>query len=197
MSYFIFYPFSIIPKKMAYTIWQQIKNHTFKGDFKATLAILQALFDVVKNIPNFIKNSNRLTIQEFKEFALKGNMMDLAIGVIIGGAFGKIIDSLVKDIIMPLISVITGGGVDFTQKFIVLGNNPNNLTSLDELTKAGVNVLTYGNFLTIFINFLILAWVVFLMVKVMNRMRKKEEAAPAPTPEDIQLLREIRDSLNK
>ena len=136
-------------------------------------------------------------IQEFKEFALKGNMMDLAIGVIIGGAFGKIIDSLVKDIIMPLISVITGGGVDFTQKFIVLGSNPNNLTSLDELTKAGVNVLTYGNFLTIFINFLILAWVVFLMVKVMNRMRKKEEAAPAPTPEDIQLLREIRDSLNK
>ena len=136
-------------------------------------------------------------IQEFKEFALKGNMMDLAIGVIIGGAFGKIIDSLVKDIIMPLISVITGGGVDFTQKFIVLGNNPNNLTSLDELTKAGVNVLTYGNFLTIFINFLILAWVVFLMVKVMNRMRKQEEAAPAPTPEDIQLLREIRDSLNK
>ena len=136
-------------------------------------------------------------IQEFKEFALKGNMMDLAIGVIIGGAFGKIIDSLVKDIIMPLISVITGGGVDFTQKFIVLGSNPNNLTSLDELTKAGVNVLTYGNFLTIFINFLILAWVVFLMVKVMNRMRKQEEAAPAPTPEDIQLLREIRDSLNK
>lgn len=127
-------------------------------------------------------------------------MMDLAIGVIIGGAFGKIIDSLVKDIIMPLISVITGGGVDFTQKFIVLGDNPNNLQSLAELTKAGVNVLTYGNFLTIFINFIILAWVVFLMVKVMNRMRKQEEAAPAApaaTPEDIQLLREIRDSLKK
>lgn len=139
-------------------------------------------------------------IQEFKEFAIKGNMMDLAIGVIIGGAFGKIIDSLVKDIIMPLISVITGGGVDFTQKFIVLGDNPNNLQSLAELTKAGVNVLTYGNFLTIFINFIILAWVVFLMVKVMNRMRKQEEAAPAApaaTPEDIQLLREIRDELKK
>mgnify|MGYP001085505728 FL=1 len=139
-------------------------------------------------------------IQEFKEFAIKGNMMDLAIGVIIGGAFGKIIDSLVKDIIMPLISVITGWGVDFTQKFIVLGDNPNNLQSLDQLTKAGVNVLTYGNFLTIFINFIILAWVVFLMVKVMNRMRKQEEAAPAEpaaTPEDIQLLREIRDSLKK
>lgn len=138
-------------------------------------------------------------IQEFKEFAIKGNMMDLAIGVIIGGAFGKIIDSLVKDIIMPLISVITGGGVDFTQKFIVLGDNPNNLQSLDQLTKAGVNVLTYGNFLTIFLNFIILAWVVFLMVKVMNRMRKQQEVAPEPaaTPEDIQLLREIRDELKK
>ena len=138
-------------------------------------------------------------IQEFKEFAIKGNMMDLAIGVIIGGAFGKIIDSLVKDIIMPLISVITGGGVDFTQKFIVLGENPNNLQSLDQLTKAGVNVLTYGNFLTIFLNFIILAWVVFLMVKVMNRIRKQQEVAPEPaaTPEDIQLLREIRDELKK
>ncbi|MDV2455429.1 large conductance mechanosensitive channel protein MscL [Acinetobacter towneri] len=139
-------------------------------------------------------------IQEFKEFAIKGNMMDLAVGVIIGGAFGKIVDSLVKDIIMPLITVITGGGVDFTQKFFVLGDNPNNLQSLDELTKAGVNVLTYGNFLTILINFIILAWVVFLMVKMINRMRRKqEEAAPEPaaTPEDIALLREIRDELKK
>jgi len=137
-------------------------------------------------------------IQEFREFAVKGNMIDLAVGVIIGGAFGKIVDSLVKDIIMPLITVITGGGVDFTQKFLVLGDNPNNLQSLDELTKAGVNVLTYGNFLTILINFIILAWVVFLMVKMINRMRRKQEAAapePAPTPEDIQLLREIRDEL--
>ncbi|WP_173912495.1 large conductance mechanosensitive channel protein MscL [Acinetobacter sp. Marseille-Q1618] len=136
-------------------------------------------------------------IQEFKEFAVKGNMMDMAIGVIIGGAFGKIIDSLVKDIIMPLISVITGGGVDFTQKFFVLGDNPNNLTSLDELTKAGVNVLTYGNFITIFLNFLILAWVVFLLVKFLNRIRKPVEEAPAATPEDIELLREIRDELKK
>ena len=139
-------------------------------------------------------------VQEFREFAVKGNMIDLAVGVIIGGAFGKIVDSLVKDIIMPLITVITGGGVDFTQKFFVLGDNPNNLQSLDELTKAGVNVLTYGNFLTILINFIILAWVVFLMVKMINRMRRKqEEAAPEPaaTPEDIELLREIRDSLKK
>ena len=139
-------------------------------------------------------------IQEFREFAVKGNMIDLAVGVIIGGAFGKIVDSLVKDIIVPLITVITGGGVDFTQKFFVLGDNPNNLQSLDELTKAGVNVLTYGNFLTILINFIILAWVVFLMVKMINRMRRKqEEVAPEPaaTPEDIALLREIRDELKK
>ena len=139
-------------------------------------------------------------VQEFREFAVKGNMIDLAVGVIIGGAFGKIVDSLVKDIIMPLITVVTGGGVDFTQKFFVLGDNPNNLQSLDELSKADVNVLTYGNFLTILINFIILAWVVFLMVKMINRMRRKqEEVAPEPaaTPEDIALLREIRDELKK
>ena len=138
-------------------------------------------------------------VQEFKEFAIKGNMMDLAIGVIIGGAFGKIIDSLVKDVIMPLISVITGGDVDFSQWFVVLGDNPNNLATLEELQKAGVNVLQYGNFLTVFINFLILAWVVFLLVKVMNRIRKNEAPAeePAATPEDIELLRDIRDELKR
>lgn len=137
-------------------------------------------------------------MKEFRQFAVKGNMIDLAVGVIIGGAFGKIVDSLVKDVIMPIITMITGGGVDFTQKFIILGKNPNNLQTLAELQKAGVNVLTYGNFLTILINFLILAWVVFLMVKLINKMRRKEEAEPAkpaPTPEDIQLLREIRDEL--
>ena len=136
-------------------------------------------------------------VKEFREFAVKGNMMDLAIGVIIGGAFSKIIDSLVKDIIMPLITVITGGGVDFTQKFFVLGENPTNLQSLDELTKAGVNVLTYGNFITIFLNFIILAWVVFLMVKMLNRMRKPAEVVAAKTPEDVALLREIRDELKR
>ena len=136
-------------------------------------------------------------LKEFKEFAIKGNMMDLAIGVIIGGAFNKIIDSLVKDVIMPLITVITGGGVDFTQKFVVLGDNPNNLSSLDELTKAGINVLTYGNFITIVLNFLILMWVVFLLVKFLNKIRKPAEEAPAATPEDIALLREIRDELKK
>ncbi|KXZ66649.1 Large-conductance mechanosensitive channel [Acinetobacter venetianus] len=139
-------------------------------------------------------------IQEFKEFAVKGNMMDLAIGVIIGGAFGKIIDSLVKDVLMPVINFIIGGEVNFTNKFVVLGSSPENITTLAQAQEAGLTVLAYGNFITILINFLILAWVVFLMVKVMNRMRKKEEeapAGPAPTPEDIQLLREIRDELKK
>lgn len=136
-------------------------------------------------------------LKEFKEFAIKGNMMDLAIGVIIGGAFNKIIESLVKDVIMPLINFIIGGQVDFSSKFVVLGDNPNNLQTLDELQKAGVNVLTYGSFLTIVINFLILMWVVFLLVKVMNRLRRPAEAAPAATPEDIALLREIRDELKK
>ena len=139
-------------------------------------------------------------VQEFKEFAVKGNVMDLAVGVIIGGAFGKIIDSMVKDIIMPVVSWILGGDVDYSNWFVVLGDNPNSLTTLKAAQDAGLNVLAYGNFLTILINFLLLAWVVFLLVKVMNKMRRKqEEAAPEPaaTPEDIELLREIRDELKK
>lgn len=143
-------------------------------------------------------------LQEFKEFAIKGNMIDLAVGVIIGGAFSKITDSLVKDIFMPFISWIVGGDVDFSQWFIVLGDNPKNLTSLTDLKAAGVNVLSYGSFLTVLINFLLLAWVVFLMVKGINRLRrmnankeepKKADEKPAPEPEDIKLLREIRDQL--
>ena len=137
-------------------------------------------------------------VKEFKEFAIKGNMIDLAIGVIIGGAFGKIVDSLVKDIFMPFISWIIGGDVDFSQWFIVLGDNPNNLTAMADLEKAGINLLTYGNFITILINFLLLAIVVFMMVKMINRLRRQEEAVPAAPPadpEDIKLLREIRDQL--
>ncbi|TXJ09174.1 MAG: large conductance mechanosensitive channel protein MscL [Acinetobacter sp.] len=140
-------------------------------------------------------------LKEFKEFAIKGNMMDLAIGVIIGGAFGKIIDSLVKDIVMPLISWILGGDVDYTNWFVVLGDNPNQLNTLKAAQEAGLNVFAYGSFITVLINFLLLAWVVFLLVKVMNRLRKQEEVAapaePAATPEDIALLREIRDELKK
>lgn len=134
-------------------------------------------------------------ISEFKEFAIKGNMMDLAIGVIIGGAFSKIVDSLVKDIIMPLINMIIGGQFDFTNKFFVLGSNPQNLATLADLQKAGVNVLTYGNFLTILLNFLILMWVVFWMVKLLNRIRKPEAPVEVVTPEETMLLREIRDEL--
>ena len=136
-------------------------------------------------------------MSEFKEFALKGNVMDLAVGVIIGGAFGKIVDSLVKDIIMPVIGKIIGN-VDFSNMFIRLGDIPadyKGAMTYADLTKAGVNLFAYGNFLTILINFLILAFVIFQMIKLMNRMKKAEPAAaPAPTPEDVVLLREIRDS---
>ena len=138
-------------------------------------------------------------IQEFKEFAVKGNAMDLAVGVIIGAAFGKIVDSIVGDLIMPLVSRVVGK-LDFSNLFFVLGDNPNNLVALAELKKAGVPVFAYGAFLTILVNFVILAFIIFMMVKQMNRMRKAEPAAPveAPaTPEDVLLLREIRDSLKK
>lgn len=132
---------------------------------------------------------------EFKEFALKGNVMDLAVGVIIGGAFGKIIDSMVGDIIMPIVGKIIGN-VDFSNMYVALGGQAAGLP-LVEAKKLG-SVLAYGNFLTILINFLILAFVIFQMVKMMNRMKKAEPpAAPAPTPDDIVLLREIRDALKK
>ena len=138
--------------------------------------------------------------KEFKEFAVKGNVMDLAVGVIIGAAFGKIVDSLVSDIIMPIIGSIFGK-LDFSSLFMVLGNVPaGTAMTLDVLKKAGVPVLAYGNFITVAINFIILAFVVFLMVKQINRMKREEPAAPAApaaTPEDVVLLREIRDSLKK
>ena len=138
-------------------------------------------------------------LQEFKEFAVKGNAMDLAVGVIIGAAFGKIVDSIVGDLIMPLVSMVVGK-LDFSNLFLVLGNNPENLTALADLKKAGIPVLAYGSFITILLNFIILAFIIFMMVKQMNRLRKadQEEApAPAETPEEVQLLREIRDSLKK
>jgi len=137
-------------------------------------------------------------VQEFKEFAIKGNMIDLAVGVIIGGAFGKIIDSFVNDLVMPVVSLILGGKVDFSKLYLVLGNNPQGLTTLDALKKADIAVLTYGNFLTIFINFLLLALVIFFMVKGVNKLKREQPApAPAATPEDVTLLREIRDELRR
>jgi large conductance mechanosensitive channel len=132
---------------------------------------------------------------EFKDFISKGNVMDLAVGVIIGGAFGKIVDSLVNDIIMPVVGKITGG-VDFSNMFIALKDIPTgNAGTYDALKKAGVPMLAYGNFITIAINFLILAFVIFQMVKMVNRMKKAEPPPSAPTPEDVLLLREIRDNL--
>ena len=139
-------------------------------------------------------------MQEFKDFALKGNVMDLAVGVIIGAAFGKIVDSLVKDIIMPIVGKIFGG-LNFTEMYVVLAPPAKVLegaASYDSLTKAGANLFAYGNFITIVINFIILAFIVFQMVKAMNNMKKAEPAAaPAAPAEDVLLLREIRDSLKK
>ena len=135
-------------------------------------------------------------MSEFREFALKGNVMDLAVGVIIGAAFGKIVDSLVKDIVMPIVGAITGGGVDFSQKYVVLAGSVPAGAPLEAAQKAGT-VLAWGNFVTIVINFIILAFVIFWMVKAMNRAKKKQEAAAAPTPEDTLLLREIRDQLKR
>jgi large conductance mechanosensitive channel len=134
---------------------------------------------------------------EFKQFALKGNVMDLAVGVIIGGAFGKIVDSLVNDLIMPLIGRVTGG-LDFSSYYIGLNGQPGGL-ALAEAKKAGA-VFAYGNFITVSIYFLILAVIIFVMVKQMNRLKNEAPPAPAappPTPEDIVLLRQIRDSLKK
>ena len=138
-------------------------------------------------------------IKEFREFAIKGNVVDLAVGVIIGAAFGKIVDSLVADIIMPIVGLVFGK-LDFSNLYLVLGTVPAGVpNNLADLKKAGVAVLAYGNFITISVNFIILAFIIFMMVKQVNRLRKKEEAAPATAapPEDIALLREIRDSLKR
>ena len=135
-------------------------------------------------------------LQEFREFAVKGNVVDLAVGVIIGGAFGKIVDSLVNDIVMPVISSLFGGKLDFTNLFIVLGNVPDGVPrTFDALKKAGVPIFAYGSFITISINFILLAFVIFQMVKIINKVRVMDAPASPPTPEDTLLLREIRDSL--
>ena len=142
-------------------------------------------------------------IKEFKEFAVKGNVMDLAVGVIIGGAFSKIVDPIVKDLIMPVIGVVTGG-LDFSNKFVLLGTIPatfkGNPDSFKDLQAAGIAVFGYGSFITVLINFIILAFIIFMMVKQINRLKREAPVEPAPapvTPEDIVLLREIRDSLKR
>lgn len=140
---------------------------------------------------------------EFKEFALKGNVVDLAVGVIIGVAFGKIVDSMVKDLIMPLVGKAVGG-LDFSNYFVLLSSPPATYTgpmTYEALTKAGVPLFAYGNFITVAVNFMILAFIIFMMIRQINRMKRTEPPAPpappAATPEDIVLLRQIRDSLSK
>lgn len=141
-------------------------------------------------------------VSEFKEFAMKGNVVDLAVGVIIGAAFGKIVDSVVKDLIMPIVGAVFGG-LDFSNYFVRLGELPKDYAgpmTYEALTKAGVPLFAYGSFVTVALNFVILAFIIFLMVKQINRLKK--EAPPAPpapmeTPEDVVLLREIRDALRK
>jgi large conductance mechanosensitive channel len=138
---------------------------------------------------------------EFRQFALKGNAIDLAVGVIIGAAFGKIVDSLVKDLIMPVFSRVFGG-LDFSNDFIMLGNPPSTYTgpmTYEALTKAGVPLFAYGNFLTVLLNFLILALVIFWMIKRVNTLKSSLDATPAPAavPENTLLLREIRDGLKQ
>ena len=142
---------------------------------------------------------------EFKEFAIKGNVMDLAVGVIIGGAFGKIVDSMVKDLIMPVVGKIFGG-LDFSNYFVMLADAPAGFAgpkTYEALTKAGVPLFAYGNFITVAANFAILALIIFLMIRQINSLKKAQPPAPpapapAPaTPEDVLLLRQIRDSLAK
>jgi large conductance mechanosensitive channel len=136
---------------------------------------------------------------EFKEFAMKGNVVDLAVGVIIGAAFGKIVDSVVKDLIMPIVGRVLGG-LDFSNFFILLAAPPagyNGPMTYEALTKAGVPLFAYGNFITVAINFVILAFIIFLMVKQINRLKRNSPPPPAAAPEEVVLLREIRDSLKK
>ncbi len=136
---------------------------------------------------------------EFRAFAIKGNVVDLAVGVIIGAAFGKIVDSVVKDLIMPVVNLVGGGQIDFSNKYWVLSGQVPVGAALAEAQKLG-NVFAYGNFITIAINFGILALVIFMMIKQVNRLRQEPAQAatvtPAPTPEDVLLLREIRDRLS-
>ena len=138
-------------------------------------------------------------MSEFREFAVKGNVVDLAVGVIIGAAFGKIVDSLVGDLVMPVVGALIGK-LDFSNLFVVLGQAPAGVPgTLDALKKAGVPVLAYGSFLTVAVNFVLLAFVIFLMVKQINRLRR-QSPPPVPAaapPEDVVLLREIRDSLRR
>ncbi|KDP86266.1 large-conductance mechanosensitive channel [Cupriavidus sp. SK-3] len=134
-------------------------------------------------------------IQEFKSFAMRGNVVDLAVAVIIGGAFGKIVDSVVNDLIMPLVARVVGK-LDFSNLFVVLSDPPPGIPhTLDALKKAGVPVFAYGSFITVAVNFLILAFIIFVMIRQISKLQKPPAVEAPATPEDVLLLREIRDTL--
>ena len=136
-------------------------------------------------------------LRDFKAFALRGNVIDLAVGVIIGAAFGKIVDSAVNDLIMPIVASVIGR-LDFSNLFWVLGSVPEGTTmTLEALRKAGVPVFAYGSFITVAVNFVILAFIIFMMIRQVNRLKTAAPEAPEVIPEDILLLRDIRDSLKK
>jgi large conductance mechanosensitive channel len=153
----------------------------------AILAVLRA----AKNLMGSVR-----MWQEFKAFVNKGNVLDLAVGVIIGAAFGKIITSFTDDLLMPVIGLATGGGVDFSNKFILLGDPGDKvITTLAEAKAAGIGAFAYGSFITALINFLIMAFVIFMIVRQANKMMKRSDEDA--TPEQVLLLREIRDNLKK
>jgi len=143
-------------------------------------------------------------LKEFRDFAVKGNVIDLAVGIIIGAAFSKIVDSLAGDVVMPVVGKVIGS-LDFSNLFVVLGNVPPGTPMvLADLKKAGVPVLAWGNFITIVVNFVLLAFIIFLMVRGVNRLRRQQQkeqavamAPAAEPPEEVRLLREIRDSLKR
>ena len=136
-------------------------------------------------------------VSEFREFAVKGNAMDLAVAVIIGAAFGTIVESIVSDLIMPVVGAVFGG-FDFSNLFVALAPVPDGVAmTLAEVREAGVPVIAYGNFLTVLLNFVILAFIVFILVRQLNRLKREAPAAPAAPVEEVLLLREIRDQLKK
>jgi large conductance mechanosensitive channel len=140
------------------------------------------------------KEERMSLMQEFKEFAARGNVVDLAVGVVIGAAFGKIVDSFVKDVLMPPIGLALGG-VDFKHLYLNLGSG--SFESLEAAEKAGAPLIKYGAFINTLVDFFIVAFAIFLVVKAFNRLKREAPAAPAAPPEEVSLLREIRDSLRK
>ncbi len=150
-------------------------------------------------IEPFMQSGEKMSIlKDFREFALKGNVIDLAVGVIIGAAFGKIVDSLVNDLIMPLLSALLGGKLDFSNLFMILGKVPEGTgMTYADLKKAGVPLFAYGNFLTIVLNFMFLAFAIFMLIKYFSSIKAKMDVAAAPPTEDVVLLREIRDALKQ